>query len=101
MASENISPYICHVFVCTNDRQGRRKSCADGNSAAVRAKLKEEINQRGWRGKVRISQSGCLGLCQDGPNVILYPDKVWFSAVSESNVSLILSKIESLLKQNA
>jgi (2Fe-2S) ferredoxin len=100
MAVEKTVPFVCHVFVCTNDRQGRRKSCADGNSTAVRAKLKEEINNRGWKGKVRVSQSGCLGLCQKGPNVIIYPEKIWFSEVTESDVGEIVSKIETLMEQH-
>ncbi len=42
MAKRNESPFTCHVFVCTNDRQGKRKSCADNNSAQIRQVLKEE-----------------------------------------------------------
>jgi (2Fe-2S) ferredoxin len=98
MAAENISPYECHVFVCTNDREGRAKSCADGESPLVRSALKKEINQRGWRGKVRISKSGCMGLCQNGPNVIIYPQKIWFSEVSPDDIGHIISSIEQVLK---
>jgi hypothetical protein len=36
-------PYKCHVLVCVNDRQGERKSCADGNSQEIRKRLKESI----------------------------------------------------------
>ena len=97
MASKNESPYVCHIFVCTNDRRGQRKSCADGNSPLVRAALKEEIAKRSWKPRVRVSQSGCLGLCGDGPNVILYPQKVWFSEVSPSDVSEIIAKVEEFL----
>ena len=95
---KNVSPYLCHIFVCTNDRKGERKSCADGNSTDIRKVLKEEVNRRGWKGKVRVSKCGCLGLCQQGPNVILYPQKIWFSEVLESDVPAIISEIESIMK---
>ncbi len=95
---EKIAPYECHVFVCTNDRQGNRKSCADGNSAKVRSTLKDEIKNRGWKGKVRVSKSGCMGLCQKGSNVIIYPQKVWFSGVLEDDTEKIVKKIQSLLE---
>jgi len=49
MAIKSESPYIAHVFVCTNDRKGERKSCADNNSQVVKSKLKEVVNERGWR----------------------------------------------------
>ena len=97
MASKNESPYVCHIFVCTNDRSGQRKSCADGNSPLIRAALKKEIAKRSWKPRVRVSQSGCLGLCGDGPNVILYPQKVWFSGVSPSDVAEIIAKVEEVL----
>ncbi len=97
---ENTSPYVCHVFVCINDRKGERKSCADGKSPAVRKALKKEVEKRGWVGKVRVSQCGCMGLCAKGPNVIIYPQKFWFSDVSENEVIRILACIESLLTNN-
>ena len=97
MMEENVSPYVCHIFVCTNDRKGERKSCADGNSTDIRIALKKEVNARGWKGKVRVSQCGCLGLCQKGPNVIIYPQKTWFSEVGLSETPVILSKVESIL----
>ena len=95
---ENASPYVCHIFVCTSDRKGERKSCADDNSPHIRMALKKEVNARGWKGKVRVSKSGCLGLCQKGPNVILYPQEIWFSGVLESDAPGIISMIESIVE---
>ncbi len=91
------SPYIAHVFVCTNDRGGVRKSCADNDSALVKTRLKEAVNQRGWQGKVRISTSGCMGLCAQGANVMIYPQKIWLSAVTPEQVDPIVALLEELL----
>jgi (2Fe-2S) ferredoxin len=101
MAAENNSPYICHVFVCVNDRQGKRKSCADGWSPQVRMALKQAVNDRGWKGRVRVSQCGCMGLCADGPNIILYPQQVWYAGVTMSDVDSILSRVEAFLSDSA
>jgi len=97
MAKQNESPYAVHVFVCTNDRQGKRKSCADGNTPLIKKALKEGVAERGWKRYVRISQSGCLGLCAKGPNVILYPQKIWFSEARGGDVDDILAKIGEIL----
>ena len=97
MPEEQTLPYICHVFVCTNDRQGARKSCADGNSLAIQSLLKEEVKNRGWAGRVRVSSSGCMGLCEKGPNVAIYPQKIWFPSATTSAVPEILTKIASQL----
>ena len=97
MQEEQTVPYVCHIFICANDRQGKRKSCADGDNKTIRSLLKDEIKNRDWTGQVRISQCGCMGLCMKGPNVIIYPQKIWFSHVTESDLSEILAKIESQL----
>ena len=91
------APYACQIFVCTNDRHGKKKSCADGDSSAIRSLLKAQIKDRGWKGRVRVSQSGCMGLCMKGPNVILYPENLWFSGVTEADIPEILAKVEPLV----
>ena len=97
MAEKNISPYVAHVFVCTNDRKGERKSCADNNSPFVKSKLKDVVEQKGWKGKIRISTSGCMGLCAKGSNVIIYPQKIWFSGVTPDDVDTIASTLEAIM----
>jgi (2Fe-2S) ferredoxin len=97
MPERNESPYVSHVLVCTNDRGGVRKSCADHNSQLIKDKLKDTVNEKGWKGKVRISTSGCLGLCAKGPNVIIYPQKVWFSEVFPDDVVEIVSTLEDFM----
>jgi (2Fe-2S) ferredoxin len=97
MPKKNESPYLSHVFVCTNDRKGERKSCADNNSQSIRSKLKDAVNEKGWKGKVRISTSGCMGLCAKGSNVMIYPQKVWFSEVFPDDADEIMSTIERII----
>ena len=99
MEDEQKPPYDSHVFVCTNDRDGVRKSCADGNSQQTRALLKEEVNKRGWKGRVRVSQCGCMGLCAKGPNVMIYPQQSWFPAVNNEDVDDIIIKLETMLEK--
>jgi (2Fe-2S) ferredoxin len=94
------SPYECHVFVCINDRKGEGRSCADGNSVEIRLRLKEEAKKRWPSHVVRVSQSLCMGLCEYGPNVMIYPHGVWFSAVRLNDVDAIINKIETLLHQD-
>ncbi|MBN1278904.1 MAG: (2Fe-2S) ferredoxin domain-containing protein [Chlorobiaceae bacterium] len=97
MAVQSESPFVAHVFVCTNDRGGERKSCADGNSQLLKETLKKVADDRGWKGKVRVSTSGCMGLCSTGPNVMIYPQKVLFSGVSPDDVESIVSAIEGFV----
>ncbi len=94
MAVQHESPYLVHVFVCTNDRGGERKSCADDSSLLVKAALKRAVDEKGWKGNVRVSACGCMGLCATGPNVMIYPQKVLFSGVSPDDIQSIVSAVE-------
>lgn len=96
------APYKCHVFVCVNDRKGVKKSCADGASPALRLALKERLRERGIApGDVRVSQSLCMGLCDSGPNVVIYPQNVRISAVGMADVERIVAIIEKLLDNHS
>ena len=97
MLTQNETPFIAHVFVCTNDRGGERKSCADSHSQLVKEQLKEVLDAKGWKGKVRVSTSGCMGVCAQGANVMIYPQKLWFSEVSPDDVEAIVSAVERIM----
>lgn len=93
------TPYQCHLFVCVKSRGGERKSCGDGASADIKAALKDEINQRGWKGKVRVSESGCLGVCGVGPNIMIYPHGTWLTQVKPSDLPEILKTVEQMINE--
>ncbi len=97
MAIQQTTPFICHLFVCTNDRQDKRKSCADGGSKDIRSALKKAVNDNGWKSKVRVSQCGCLGVCGSGPNVMIYPQKIWFSEVTLNSIDEILDEVTTIV----
>lgn len=96
MSEKKTTPYVCHVFVCTNDRQGERESCGDHNALSLRAQIKQQVVERGLRPKVRVSSAGCLGLCARGPNVMLYPQGIWFARVQPQDVGGIVDAVEEL-----
>jgi (2Fe-2S) ferredoxin len=98
MKSRN-TPYKCHLFVCVKSRGGERKSCGDADSGDIKALLKDKINELGWKGKVRVSESGCLGVCGVGPNIMIYPQGVWLTQVKQSDVPEILETVEQLLNE--
>lgn len=93
------SPYQCHLFVCTKTRGGLRKSCGDGDNAELKAILKDEVRKRGWKSRVRVSETSCLGLCDEGPNVMIHPQKIWYSEVSLNDIPIILEKVGELISE--
>ena len=90
----NSLPYEKIIFVCTNRREaGERICCANGGGCELRDTLKAMVKARQLRSKVRVSASGCMDKCEDGPNVMIFPDNVWLSGVRESDATAIVDAV--------
>lgn len=87
-----------HIVVCTNTRPpGHPKgSCGEKGAQAILMKFQEEMEKRNLWGGVMVTASSCVGMCQVGPIVIVYPDSVWYQGVNPFNVSEIIE--EHILK---
>ncbi len=92
MKSEPV-PYQRMIFVCTNaSHDGDRPVCAAGQSEEILKALKEEVKKRGLKGKVRALKSGCMDLCEKGPNVMIWPEGKLLSAVTASDVPDLIER---------
>ncbi len=67
--------------------------CGSKGADELKTVLKQEIKDRGWKGKVRVSTTGCMGLCETGPNILLHPQGIHFSVVSSQDLNAILERV--------
>lgn len=82
-----------HVFVCTQNRppQHPRGSCAAKESTAVLQAFWAELQKRQAYEKVSVTFSGCLGPCEIGANVLVYPEGVLYCGVKPADVDEIFT----------
>jgi (2Fe-2S) ferredoxin len=81
-------PYERVVFICTTGPWCRK----DGPVDEVRAILKDGVKDAGLRDEVRVNQAGCLNQCGHGPNLVVYPDNVWYCGVDAEGARRILDE---------
>ncbi len=81
-----------HIVVCGNQRPaGHPRGCCDPTAKAELQKLfKQKLAERGLKGRVRANQSGCLDQCEHGPNLVVYPEAVWYGGVTLADVDEII-----------
>ena len=86
-------PYECHVFVCENlrDPSDPRGCCAAKGASEVRSRLRELAKNAGLKGRVRINTSGCLDQCAHGVAVVVYPEAIWYGAVTVEDADEIFN----------
>lgn len=81
-----------HIFICTNQRPADdpRGCCDLSGNAELQRVFKIKLAQCGIKGAVRANKAGCLDQCEHGPNVVVYPDAVWYGGVTAADVDEII-----------
>lgn len=83
-----------HIFVCTSSRaNGQQKGyCHTKGGVELVAKFMEEIEERDLGGEVFVNNTGCFGICEQGPVVVVYPGGVWYKGVTIDDVETIMEE---------
>lgn len=82
--------FRAHVLVCGGT------GCSSSGSAELIKRFEEQIAQNGLEKEVKVVRTGCFGLCEAGPVVIVYPEGTFYSRIKMDDVDEIVS--EHLLK---
>ena len=82
--------FRAHVLVCGGT------GCSSSGSAELIKRFEEQIAKNGLDKEVKVVRTGCFGLCEAGPVVIVYPEGTFYSRIKVDDVDEIVS--EHLLK---
>lgn len=69
-----------HVMICAGT------GCTSSNSEAIIKEFNDKIVFHGLEERITIVKCGCLGLCAQGPVVIIYPENCLYKTVKVSDV---------------
>ncbi len=75
-----------HILVC------RGTGCSSAHSEEIFKRFEEELKAQGMADEVKMIQTGCFGLCELGPIVVVYPEGAMYTRVTPDDVSEIVSK---------
>lgn len=83
-----------HVFICTSCRiNGQQKGyCFQQGSVDLVQAFMQEIEDRELSGDVVLNNTGCFGICDKGPIVVVYPEGVWYGNVQPEDVERIFDE---------
>lgn len=82
--------YRSHVLICGGT------GCTSSKSREIKKELELELKRLGLENEIQIVMTGCFGLCEAGPIVIIYPEGTFYSKVQVSDAKRIAE--EHLLK---
>ena len=82
--------YRSHVLICGGT------GCQSSGSATLMSHLEEKLVEMKLEKEIKPIRTGCFGLCEAGPVVIVYPEGTFYSHVTKDDVDEIIR--EHLLK---
>jgi NADH:ubiquinone oxidoreductase subunit F (NADH-binding)/(2Fe-2S) ferredoxin/Pyruvate/2-oxoacid:ferredoxin oxidoreductase delta subunit len=82
--------YRSHILVCGGT------GCTSSGSAQILERFDEKLKEHGLDKEVGVVKTGCFGLCEAGPVVIVYPEGTFYSHIKVEDVDEIVA--EHLLK---
>ncbi|MGI6603763.1 MAG: NADH-quinone oxidoreductase subunit NuoF [Firmicutes bacterium] len=96
-----MTPFRAQVHICGGT------GCTSGSSTKIRAEFEKELAAHGLKQEIQVVTTGCHGLCQMGPLVVVYPEETMYTHVRPEDVAEIVSShlvsqqiVERLLYQD-
>ncbi len=82
-----MEPFRYHVYACQQEKPGTSAPCCSARgSAQVLEALRKELAAQGLLNDVQVTTCGSLGMCERGPNMVVYPEGIWYSGVQVADV---------------
>ncbi|MHC1720603.1 MAG: NADH-quinone oxidoreductase subunit NuoF [Clostridiaceae bacterium] len=82
--------YRSQVLICGGT------GCTSSGSMDILAALNSELAKKGLEKEIEVIRTGCFGLCELGPIVIVYPEGAFYSKVTVEDIPELVE--EHLLK---
>lgn len=79
-----------HILVCGGT------GCTSSHSAQIMNELEVQLAKHGLTNEIKVIKTGCFGLCEKGPIMIVYPEGVFYSRVTADDIPEIVE--EHILK---
>ncbi|MFA5523704.1 MAG: NAD(P)H-dependent oxidoreductase subunit E, partial [Tissierellales bacterium] len=78
--------YRSHVLICGGT------GCTSSRSDKIEDKFNEVLKERGLDNEIKVVRTGCFGLCEAGPIVIVYPEGAFYSHIKVEDVDEIVEE---------
>ncbi|MCX6984472.1 MAG: NAD(P)H-dependent oxidoreductase subunit E, partial [Lentisphaerae bacterium] len=71
-------------------------ACISSGTESVKSAFEKELTEHGLTDEIDLITTGCMGMCEVGPIIIIYPEGVFYQKVKPSDTKDIVE--EHLLK---
>ena len=79
----DMEDHFTHVLICGGT------GCHSSDGDKIRELLAEKVEEKGLD-NIKIVLTGCFGLCEAGPNIVVFPEGIFYSHVKLEDVDEIV-----------
>jgi len=72
-----------HVLICSGS------NCIARGAKSLREEFEDHLSRLGIRDEIKLVNTGCVGLCEQGPFVIVYPEGVFYALIKNKDIKVI------------
>ncbi|MEW6621844.1 MAG: NADH-quinone oxidoreductase subunit NuoF [Bacillota bacterium] len=78
--------FRAHILICSGT------GCHSFGSGSIKEVFKKELEKRGLDKEIKVVDTGCMGLCAYGPNVVVYPEGVLYCTVKVEDIQELVEE---------
>ena len=82
---KDMKSHMTHVLVCGGT------GCHSSQGDEIRRLLEEKVEEKGLD-NIEVTLTGCFGLCETGPNIVIYPEGIFYSQVKLEDIDEIVEE---------
>lgn len=85
MSKPEIQPYRLHAMICCGNK------CEPDGDRSLLNYMKSRLLELGME-DIRVNRAGCLGVCVQGPIMVVHPDGAWYCNLNRENIDRIIEE---------
>lgn len=83
-------PFKKHILVCSKKKADGNPCCHARGGLELADMIRAELYKKGLENDFPVTSTGCLGVCESGPVVIVYPDAIWYPRFQKDEVERLI-----------
>jgi len=87
-----MEPFRYHVYFCNQKKPEGAPSCAAVGAIETLAAMRQCLAEKKLTEEVQVTTCGCLGICEKGPNMVVYPEGIWYSGLNPENIKQVVDE---------
>ena len=78
--------YRIHALICAGGQ------CITAGGDSFEEALKHAIKEKGLEDEIQVVETGCMGACEKGPMMVVYPEGVLYILLKTSDAEEIVAE---------